>query len=81
MQVEGIMCLRRALSTADDDVVGLQTEVQVYNVAIQANVLDNKNLRYTMAVYYRPRPLHYISITHFLVLQYILSHLGHVMDM
>lgn len=81
MYMEGLTCLRLAISTAGNDVVQLKVELQVCDASIHTNLLKDGNRRYILAVYFRQRRLSYIFTPPAKLAQYILVHLARFMDM
>lgn len=61
--------------------VQLQKELHVNDAVRQVTFLDNRKSRYTVAFYYHPCRLYYISIPPVVVAQYISGHLASVMEM
>lgn len=80
LQAECLTFLRHTLTTDGGTIVQLEQELQVYNATYLEDVLQNYERRYTVAVYYRPRWVYYVSIQPTVVAQYVLAHLRRVMD-
>lgn len=63
LQAECLSCLRQDLPTDGNILLQINMELKVYDGTSREQVLENKRLKFTVAVYYEPRKLYYLAVT------------------